>query len=234
MQLRNAILIALAFDATPAEVDAAHDAIDRQFGGASVAPEVLVSAQIDSATGNINTTGTGQPITAPSHEVAANVPVIRAVTDNPDCDINGLPWDERIHSSNHRKDSKGGWWAKRNVDPALKASVEAELRATLGAAPVTTAPVIAPAAVIAPPALPGAGLPPMPGAALPDPAYAALVALIAQNTNSVANPAGRLTDDWVKQVLTHFGVAEGNLQNLAHAPQLVPQIAEYISGVLAG
>ena len=163
----------------------------------------------------------------PIADTAAGLPSCRngSVTETR-LDVNGFPWDERIHSSNHRKDSKGGWWAKRNVDPALKARVEAELRSTVGAAPVTTAPVIAPAAVIAPPALPGAGLPPMPGAALPDPAYAALVALIAQNTNSVANPAGRLTDDWVKQVLTHFGVAEGNLQNLAHAPQLVPQISD--------
>jgi hypothetical protein len=226
MQLRNAILIALAFDATPQEVEAAHDAIDRQFTGAtpgSVDAKYLVTSQVEGATGAVSTTGTGIPM-----QTAATSTTL-------DLDAAGLPWDERIHSSNRQKTEKNVWRMKRNVDPALKSKVESELRATMGAgvtAATTTPPPAAPVAVAAP-ALPGAGLPPIPGAALPDPAYTALVQLIAQNTNSPANPTGRLNDAWVGQVLTHFGVADGSLQNLAHAPQLLPQIDAYIRQALA-
>lgn len=225
MQLRNCILIALAFDATQAEIDNAHDLIDRTFGNSGgVDPSILVSATVNGATGGIETSGTGQPI-APT-----------TTPGNIELDAAGLPWDERIHSSNHQRTEKGVWRAKRNVDPSLKSKVEAELRATLGATPAAAASTPPPAAPapIAPPSLPGANLPPMPGAAAPDPAYAALVQFIAQNTHSATNPNGRLTDDWVKQVLTHYGVADGNLQNLAHNPALVPTIDAYIRQALQG
>lgn len=236
MQLRNAILIALAFDATPQEVEAAHDAIDRQFTGAtpgSVDAKYLVTSQVEGATGAVNTTGTGVPMqhdiptTAAGQNITANGSV--------ELDAAGLPWDERIHSSNRQKTEKNVWRMKRNVNPEVKSKVEAELRATMGAgtAAPTTPPPAAPVTAPTMPALPGAGLPPIPGAALPDPAYTALVQLIAQNTNSPANPTGRLNDAWVNQVLTHFGVAEGSLQNLAHAPQLLPQIDAYIRQALA-
>jgi len=224
--LRNAILIALAFDATPQEVEAAHDAIDRQFVGlapGSVDPQFLVNAQVSGATGAITSGGSGVPM-RDIPTTAAGQTILSDGTVQ--LDAAGLPWDERIHSSNHALTEKNLWRAKRGVDPNMKGKVEAELRATLGASAPVNAPAAPVAATIAPPplALPGANLPPMPGAAVVDPAYAALVQLIAQNTHSAANPAGRLTEDWVKQALLHYGVADGNLQNLAHAPQLVPAI----------
>jgi hypothetical protein len=90
------------------------------------------------------------------------------------------------------------------------------------------------AAAPMPPALPGAGpMPPMPGAATVDPAYAALVQFIAQNTSSAANPTGKFDDAYIKAVLTHYGVADGSLQNLAHAPQLVPTIDAWLRQALA-
>lgn len=56
----------------------------------------------------------------------------------------GLPWDARIHSAGaeeKRIKADGNWRLKRNVDPALVATVEAELR---GAAPATTeVPIVA-------------------------------------------------------------------------------------------
>lgn len=52
-----------------------------------------------------------------------------------DLDANGLPWDNRIHAGTKRKNADGSWTAKRGVDPALVATVEAELRQVMGAAP---------------------------------------------------------------------------------------------------
>jgi hypothetical protein len=43
-------------------------------------------------------------------------------------DKNGLPWDERIHSSNRKKNDDGSWRAKRGVDKNLVPTVENELR----------------------------------------------------------------------------------------------------------
>lgn len=215
MQLRNAILIALAFDATPQEVDAARDMIDRAFGGdSSVKPEVLVSA-------NVDPNGNGELI--PSHPAVA--PAAAAELDK-----DGLPWDERIHSSSKAKTEKGVWRLKRGLDATLKAKVEAELKAAVGGN-------AAPAAAAAPPELPAAApaapnLPPVPGAAVPDPAYTELVQIIAANLQSPANPTGRINDDWVKQVLTHYQVPDGNLQNAAHMPAVVPEITKYLRSVL--
>lgn len=45
-----------------------------------------------------------------------------------DVDSAGLPWDERIHSSSKSTIANGTWKKKRGVDPALVATVEAELR----------------------------------------------------------------------------------------------------------
>lgn len=50
-------------------------------------------------------------------------------------DKNGLPWDDRIHSTPAKLTTKGEWRARRGVAPQLVASVEAELRART-AAPV--------------------------------------------------------------------------------------------------
>lgn len=219
MQLRNCILIALAFDATPEEINAAHDVIDRIASGQEgIDPKIIVAAQVNSTSGAIETTGTGNAINAGAQQL----------------DADGLPWDARIHSSNKKLDGKGKWWARRNTAPATVVAVEAELRAALGATPVTSA---APAATPTPaasntPPLPGATVPPMPGANVVDPAYTALIALIAANTQSSANPAGKLTDEYVTNVLKHYGVPDGNLQNLAHAPQLIPTISEWFTGVL--
>lgn len=65
------------------------------------------------------------------------IPSNPAANANLDLDAEGLPWDERIHSSNHKKTDKGFWRAKRNVQPALESKVKAELLHTLslGAAP---------------------------------------------------------------------------------------------------
>lgn len=42
-------------------------------------------------------------------------------------DVNGRPWDERIHASSKAKNADGTWRAKRGVASELVAEVEAEL-----------------------------------------------------------------------------------------------------------
>jgi hypothetical protein len=228
--LRNAILIALAFDANEDEIAAAHDLIDRIAGG-TVDPAILVHGTHVPGAGT-TTGGSGNAI--PPNNAIDTPP---AAAGDVQLDGAGLPWDERIHSSNKKLNDKGLWWAKRGVTPQQKGKVEAELRATLtanGAAAATpVTPVAAPAPAAGLPPMPGANLPPLPGTATVDPAYAALVKLIADNTQSATNPGGRLTDEWIGQVLTHYGVEGGSLQNLAHAPALVKTVSDYITSALA-
>ena len=65
-------------------------------------------------------------------------------------DSKGLPWDERIHASTKSKLASGEWKNKRGVPPERVTSVEAELRASLGAAPAPLAVAAAPLPPVAP------------------------------------------------------------------------------------
>jgi hypothetical protein len=58
----------------------------------------------------------------------------------PALDAEGLPWDERIHSSNHKQSANGVWMKRRGVLPDVDAQVRSELRQTYPAsAPTLTA-----------------------------------------------------------------------------------------------
>lgn len=80
----------------------------------------------------------------------------------PDKDKDGLPWDERIHSSNHKLNADGRWQRRRNVDDAVYEQVKSELLGMPApvepVAPVATTPVMPTAPVqpevIAPTPLP--------------------------------------------------------------------------------
>lgn len=86
--------------------------------------------------------------------------------DTMDFDKEGLPWDERIHSSSHKLTSQGVWARRRNITDEVYNTVKAELLAKWGAAepiqevetavvaPVVQAEVIAPAPIPAPVAQP--------------------------------------------------------------------------------
>lgn len=81
-------------------------------------------------------------------------------------DANGIPWDDRIHSTPAKLTTKNVWRAKRGVADALVAQVEAELRARAGqpapmAAPMPMPPP-APVPVTMPPGYPPAMPMPMP------------------------------------------------------------------------
>lgn len=221
--MRNQLLIAIPFNATEAEIEAAHAAIDLHFQDG-------VNAEA----------GTGQPQQSTPAQTTNSTP---AQTTGLQLDGDGLPWDERIHSSNKKMTDKGKWVARRNVPEATRAAVIAEIRATMGnQQPANTTPPNNAAPGLGAPgssglSLPGAtgGLPSLPGASTVDPRYTHLVNFIGRNTKSDANPAGVIEAAWLTQVLTHFGVTDGSLQTLAHNLARIDEITAYITQtVLAG
>lgn len=58
----------------------------------------------------------------------------------PQLDARGFPWDARIHSQGKTIIASGAWRDKKGVEDAVRAAVEAELRAIV-AAPVAAAPI---------------------------------------------------------------------------------------------
>lgn len=76
---------------------------------------------------------------APAHVASATT--TNLANNVVEFDSTGLPWDERIHSGNKTKSPSGEWRTKKAVDRGLVASVTAELRAAVGNANVTHAPV---------------------------------------------------------------------------------------------
>jgi len=134
-------------------------------------------------------------------------------------DKDGLPWDGRIHTESKAMNADGRWRNKRNLDAALKAQVEAQLRQVMGAAPAPThaqpaAPVTIPTAGPAPvppsvPVLPVAPVPPAPSAVpTPPVAGAAPSMLVAPN----AAPAGEVPQDARQQFVGLVGRASAAIQ----------------------
>lgn len=90
---------------------------------------------------------------ASSEEVEEEI-VNEPTGDTVDFDKEGLPWDERIHSSNHKLTAQGVWQRRRGISDEVYNSVKAELLGKWEAAePVTEdTPILAPvqAPVVAP------------------------------------------------------------------------------------
>lgn len=59
----------------------------------------------------------------------ADAPAASNTVDAGELDKNGFPWDARIHSSSKNTNQDGTWRYTRGGDPAVRAQVEAELRA---------------------------------------------------------------------------------------------------------
>ncbi len=117
-------------------------------------------------------------------------------------DADGLPWDERIHSSNHQLTAKGVWASRRGGPKGEeRATIEAELRAglqeqpgdpaaenTAPPPPMPTAsePVAPPAAPVPPPVNAN---PPMPPVAQPAPPPVPAPTPAAEQPATPATPA---------------------------------------------
>lgn len=142
-------------------------------------------------------------------------------------DSNGLPWDERIHASTKTQNKDGSWKKLKGVDDATVAAVTAELKQLMGApAPTVTAPSLPPVTAPALPAVTAPALPPV-----QESPYATFTKFIGGHLHSAENPNGRLTSDWVNQVIELNGVP-GGLANLAARPDLIPQIESQIKQAL--
>jgi hypothetical protein len=128
-------------------------------------------------------------------------------------DKRGLPWDARIHSSSKAILSNGNWRNMRGVDAALVAQVEAELYATMKAAP---------AAIV----MPAAPVVPAPPSAEADPTdFASLVMLL-----SDLQLKGRITKEQIGAVVNDNGLAA--LPVLANRPDLVDPVWQGIKALL--
>ena len=89
---------------------------------------------------------------APTAPTAPTAPGIQV-------DSAGSPWDGRIHSSSRATVADGTWRQRRNLDPATLASVQAELKAVMGAPSIPKPPIVP---NVAPPAPPVSFIPPPP------------------------------------------------------------------------
>ncbi len=227
---------------------------------ATVAPSIAVAAPsltVPAAPTPTSTATANVPVPpAPNTAPAAPAPTAHATPSTPasgvEVDKHGLPWDGRIHAGTKRKNADGSWTAKRGVDPALVAQVEAELRQVMGApaaAPLAqaapTAPIPAPqaatvttptagvassaVAVPAPPApAPAAPVAPAPAAPSGD-ARQQFVGLVGRA--SAAIQAGKMTQAEVNQCCADAGVPA--LPLLANRLDLVPQVAAHVDALIA-
>ena len=189
------------------------------------------------------------PITTTPGVASSVAPAsLTAFNSGVDLDAKGMPWDNRIHAESKGKIADGTWRKKRNLDPTLLATVEAELRQLMGAPGVTplaptTAP-IAPTPPLAPAAPVTANLPtasvspavaaPLPPAApqAPNPpadARAMFVALVGRA--SAAIQGQKVTQAEVNQCCVDAGVPA--LPLLANRLDLVAQVAAHIDALIA-
>lgn len=176
-----------------------------------------------------------QPVpTLPSTAVAAAM-------SYPGVDRDGFPWDERIHASTGTKNADGTWRGRRNLDAAVKAQVEAELRAR-GAVSVA-APQLPPpptaatpaAAIPAPPALSAPPPMPVPVAApqpvpIPTPAPAEQFTVTFENILSLidkAVDAGKMNAESILAIVAELQVAD--LSALMDNPSLQLQTYQIIA-----
>ena len=133
-------------------------------------------------------------------------------------DKNGLPWDERIHSSSKNMNADGTWRYLRGGDVDLRATVEAELRAKLANTETPPAPPAPPAADngsdVPPPPPPPAPAPaadappPLPPVVEPqaDPAPAGVTAAVVFKRINELKAAKRIDQDGINAALSSVDV----------------------------
>lgn len=138
--------------------------------------------------------------------------------DVPDRDADGLPWDRRIHSGSKARNADGTWRKMRGVDPALVASVTAELRALVDAPVVAQVPP-PPAVQVSPP-------PPIVTAAVEQVTLETLLYEVGQAIMHKVISSAELAE-----VCGKHGVA--NVGLLVSRKDLVPQVAADFRALVA-
>lgn len=122
------------------------------------------------------------PVTAPAPPTADSPAASDATVER---DSEGLPWDERIHSGNHKKSANGKWMQRRGVNQLVLNATRAELLAANTAR--TVAEVTGSGLVPTPPAQVAPPPPPAPTPPVAAPTTAASPT-IPQPTASAATP----------------------------------------------
>ncbi len=101
-------------------------------------PETVAPSQPDLVVPTL--TPAPPPVVTP----ASPAPAI-PVTNTLELDKDGLPWDERIHSSSKKKKNDGTWVRRKGVDKDSIPAIEAELKASVaGTLPTTPEAVVIP------------------------------------------------------------------------------------------
>lgn len=110
------------------------------------AVELLAIAKVLNNVTDEVVTPSNAPVVVSTEEV-----INEPTGDTMEFDKEGLPWDERIHSSNHKLTAQGVWTRRRGITDEVYNSVKVELLGKWEAAePVTEdAPVVAPAPISA-------------------------------------------------------------------------------------
>lgn len=171
------------------------------------------------------------PAPAPTPAPVAAAPEAPAAPMSPAgiaVDHDGLPWDARIHAGGSAKNADGRWRQKRGLnDAALKARVEAELRAAMGApaAAVASVPVPPTPAVTDVPVPPPPSAPATPASATGE-TFPSLAARIGPHLVS-----GKLTQDQLGGVLATFGLQ--SMSQLAVRPDLCGPIGQAFDALVA-
>lgn len=147
-------------------------------------------------------------------------------------DAHGFPWDDRIHASSKARNADGTWRQRRNLDPAIRETVEEELK-DKGFGKTVPIPVPTPPAPVVETAVPTPPAPAVETAVPTPPAPSAPVAetfvptitfpeLMSRVTGAVS--AGKLSMSEIPAILTGLGV-NGGLPGLVATPEMIPLVA---------
>ena len=183
--------------------------------------------------------------TGSTAQIPQEAPLPPAAPANLELDASGLPWDERIHQATRGKKVDNTWKLKKGLDPAIAASVTAELRVGFPA-PAAAAPIVQPTAP-ASPANPMAPPPPAQQVAPPPPADPIPAGVTQQVPPSAevtdfrklmqkittATNAGKITNVQVDAALQSVGLPARQLVSLVQNPHLVGGVDAYIDACLA-
>lgn len=215
---------------------------------AGAVPLPTAPAAMPGTTSTATSTAPVPPAPMPANAAPTAAPPTVLPAGAVEVDKDGLPWDSRIHVESKAKNADGRWRNKRNLDAALKAQVEAELRQVMGApaAPLASAPSPAlPAALVTtptagpassavaapvPPAPPQAPVAPAPSAPVDDAALRQqFVGLVGRA--SAAIQGGKVTQAEVNQICTDSGIPA--LPLLANRLDLVATVAQRVDALIA-
>lgn len=155
-----------------------------------------------------------------------------------DLDVNGLPWDERIHSETRNTNKDGSWRNRRNLDKTVLETVTAELKSRGTPAQETAVIPPPPAPTPVPPPPPSAPAPTTPAVPAPSPVPAAPAA---SSTAPVTFPTvmvkitgaqrdGKIDKAGVDGLLASLGLSV--ITDLHKNPDMLPAFDELLNAAI--